>query len=382
MASVRNRSWTYNGETRQAWVVTYTDTAGKRRLITPKPNTKAEAQKIAKQIEKNPYRGNGFRPWTVQDLCENYLRICEQRMRDGEISRATVMGCANYVDNHIVPLIGKVKANSLTPLGVSEWIAGMRSGKSPRTALTITRAVGTLRLVLAEAARLELVKRNVIADVPPRKPKVVEGKVATLSKSDIKLLLKECAGPFGLIVKLALYTGMRSGEIRALVWANIDVEQGKIKILQSADRFGEMKSPKTKAGNREVPVPPKLMAELLRYKISHRFRPQSDFVFEGKIAGRTSKIKPVSHGHIHTKWRQLQRKVFGKDQGGRFHFHALRHAAASLFIEQGLTPQQVKFVMGHTSVRMTFDRYGYLFPEDQAAHTASRAIESSLSGEA
>jgi integrase len=42
--------------------------------------------------------------------------------------------------------------------------------------------------------------------------------------------------------------------------------------------------------------------------------------------------------------------------------HALRHAAASLFIEQGFTPKRVQALMGHSSIQVTFDTYGHLFP--------------------
>jgi integrase len=49
-------------------------------------------------------------------------------------------------------------------------------------------------------------------------------------------------------------------------------------------------------------------------------------------------------------------------------FHALRHAAASLFIEQGWTPKKVQSLMGHSSIQVTFDIYGHLYsdPEDDA----------------
>jgi integrase len=46
-----------------------------------------------------------------------------------------------------------------------------------------------------------------------------------------------------------------------------------------------------------------------------------------------------------------------------YKFHALRHAAASLFIELGWQPKRVQAVMGHSSITMTFDRYGHLFPQ-------------------
>jgi integrase len=60
----------------------------------------------------------------------------------------------------------------------------------------------------------------------------------------------------------------------------------------------------------------------------------------------------------------------GWEAGSEYGLHALRHAAAALFIEQGMSPKRVQTIMGHSSVRLTYDVYGYLFPsedEDQAA---------------
>ena len=54
----------------------------------------------------------------------------------------------------------------------------------------------------------------------------------------------------------------------------------------------------------------------------------------------------------------------------RYGLHSLRHAAASLFIEQGFSPKRVQALMGHSTIQMTFDVYGHLFPsadDDQVA---------------
>ncbi|MZR31504.1 tyrosine-type recombinase/integrase [Sneathiella litorea] len=62
----------------------------------------------------------------------------------------------------------------------------------------------------------------------------------------------------------------------------------------------------------------------------------------------------------------------------KFGFHSLRHAAASLFIEQGWTPKKIQVLLGHSSINMTFDVYGHLFhnPEEDVAQMAK--MESDL----
>jgi integrase len=60
----------------------------------------------------------------------------------------------------------------------------------------------------------------------------------------------------------------------------------------------------------------------------------------------------------------------------KYGLHSFRHAAASLFIEQGFGPKRVQSLMGHSTIQMTFDVYGHLWPaaaDDQAAMTQLQA---------
>jgi integrase len=65
-----------------------------------------------------------------------------------------------------------------------------------------------------------------------------------------------------------------------------------------------------------------------------------------------------------------QRRAGLVDAAGKplYHFHLLRHFACSLFIDAGFAPKRVQAIMGHSSITMTFDHYGHLFPspEDDA----------------
>lgn len=95
------------------------------------------------------------------------------------------------------------------------------------------------------------------------------------------------------------------------------------------------------------------------------------------------KGKPLSH-HILIKNVvgpiQIAAKVStgGDDPAPRYGMHAFRHAAASLWIEQGLNPKRIQTLMGHSSIQVTFDTYGHLFDSsDQDAREAA-AIETAL----
>jgi integrase len=64
----------------------------------------------------------------------------------------------------------------------------------------------------------------------------------------------------------------------------------------------------------------------------------------------------------------------------KYGLHALRHAAASLFIEQGFSPKRVQSLMGHSSIGMTFDTYGHLFPSKDDDAAAMQQLQARLVG--
>jgi integrase len=90
-----------------------------------------------------------------------------------------------------------------------------------------------------------------------------------------------------------------------------------------------------------------------------------DLVFPNTLG----KVQPLSN-IANRVWRPLQRQaglVDDKDEP-LFNFHALRHFAASLWIELGFSPKRLQALLGHSSVQMTFDRYGHLFPSAEDDH--------------
>ena len=67
------------------------------------------------------------------------------------------------------------------------------------------------------------------------------------------------------------------------------------------------------------------------------------------------------------------------DKGSpKFAIHSLRHAAASLFIEQGWNPKKIQTLLGHASITMTMDRYGHLFASPEEDLNLSERLESDL----
>src|SRR5207253_3614739 len=153
----------------------------------------------------------------------------------------------------------------------------------------------------------------------------------------------------------------RWGELIGLRRRNVDLANRAIVVVEQMVFIeGQFvrKAPKTRAGRRRVTIPT-LLAEMLDEQLRERSNPSADgLVFPNK---RGNPIHPSSFNGAH--WTPAK-KLVGL-QGVRF--HDLRHTAVALAIAQGAHPKAIQARMGHSSVQVTLDRYGHLFPELDAA---------------
>lgn len=154
---------------------------------------------------------------------------------------------------------------------------------------------------------------------------------------------------------IALFTGMRSGEIRHLRWVDVDLEGGSVRV-HSSD-FHETKSRKS----REVPLLTEARAAFDRRQEHRRSMPPSplDLVFPSP----TNRTKPFSRS-MTTYWWAHYRKEAGLDD--RATFHALRHTFASWAVQRGMPLIDLMKVMGHENIQTTMI-YAHVLPETAAA---------------
>jgi integrase len=190
---------------------------------------------------------------------------------------------------------------------------------------------------------------------------------------------KTCWQPF---ILTAVFSGMRSSELRGLVWQYIDLDRRIIRVRQRADFRNELGPPKSAAGYRDIPMAPLVAATLTAWKAAC---PSTSL----------NLVFPSRNGRIHTNsnihkqcWGPLQLAASvtqlcrqpdeGESVKPRFPFHALRHAAASLFIEQGWPAKKVQVLMGHSSIQVTFDIYGKLWTDHEGDLEAMALLEKKL----
>ncbi len=170
------------------------------------------------------------------------------------------------------------------------------------------------------------------------------------------------------MVNLAIYSGLRASELRGLPWSSLDLSRGTVNVEQRADAKGVIGPPKSAAGFRTIPLPAGAMKALKEWKLAcppHYM----DLVFP------SPKGKPLSHRVLSLN---IVEPVLEAAKVGPIGMHAFRHAAASLWIERGLNPKRIQYLMGHSSITLTFDTYGHLFDATEKGRDDADAIERAL----
>lgn len=163
---------------------------------------------------------------------------------------------------------------------------------------------------------------------------------------------------FGPLFTLALYSGMRPSEIRALAWRNVDFERCGVDLDQGADEFGKIGKLKSAAGYRFIALPDRALERLAGWR-GHCPAGDLDLVFpngQGKVE---------SHSNITNRgWKVLCARAGLMDSGrARYPWYCLRHTKASLEIGLGANPKEIQKTMGHENINITLDTYGHLFKD-------------------
>jgi integrase len=163
----------------------------------------------------------------------------------------------------------------------------------------------------------------------------------------------------------AFYAGLRRGELRALLWSDVDLAGGLIRVERSMDSYGDDGEPKSRAGRRSIPI----VAALRDLLVEHRLVTRRDV---GLVFGSnaTSPFTPTAvRKRALTAWRRVGLEPIG--------LHECRHTFASLLIAAGVNAKAITAYLGHASIQTTFDLYGHLMPgnEDEAVALVDAYLE-------
>jgi integrase len=377
--SVRKREWvTRSGEEREAWVCAYTDGQGDRHIQTF--DRKKDADAFQASVKVDVGRGVHTAPSksiTVAEGCRLWL---ETGAANG-LERTTLDSYRQHASLHIVPLLGGVKLSALTTAAIRDLEDKLRAKKvSP---VMVRRVLTSLGSMLADAQERGLVAQNVVRnlrsnrrgkDTKRRDGKLKVG-VDIPTREEIRALVEHLSGRWRPLLLCAIFTGLRASELRGLTWADVDLRRGELHVRQRADRYGVIGKPKSHAGERTVPLSPMVVNTLREWKAKCP-------------KGTLGLVFPNGAGNVENHQNILQRGFFpaqvaagitdAKGNAKYTGLHALRHFYASWCINRRadggleLPLKNVQERLGHSTVVLTSDRYGHLFPRgDDTAELAA-----------
>lgn len=385
MASIYKRTWTSKGVKKSAWVFDYKDSAGIKRRKTFTTRKKAEAWSVdALHQVKQGVHTPASTSIAVSEGFDMWITACEA---DG-LEYGTIKQRKEHKTLHVDPFIGGTKLAALTAPGLYDLDDKLRkAGRSLsmrrkvmtniKTMLTFCQGKGKVAQNVALAVKI---KADDQRDVAP-----VRAGVDFPDRDELRTILDKATGRWRPLAIAAVFTGMRASELRGLPWCNVDLDKAVIHVRQRADQWGTIGKPKSKAGNRDIPLTPMAVNALRQWKDEC---PKGDdgLVFPNG-AGNVESHQNIAHRF----WEPFQlANGMAVDSGekdeqgspvleGKYGLHALRHAAASLFIAHlGWTPKRVQTVMGHSSIKMTFDLYGHLFEDREADAEAMKRLEAAI----
>lgn len=288
----------------------------------------------------------------------------------------------NHIRFHIIPYVGQIKLAKLTGRDIQKMYNDVRDhGRIPKgpndkrdkslSASYIRSLHRMFHMCMERAVKEQLIIRNPCNDVVL--PKVEKKEIMILKPEHMKDYLAEADRRGVLpIFFLELCSGLRKGELVALLWSDLDVERRTISVSKQAVRVkgGGVKvtTPKTATSIRVESIPQKAVELLVA---EHEKHPDNPYLFPSPVTG--DMYYPDAIAAVHTKIL----RTLGLEHT---RFHALRHTFASVALQNGVDIRTVSGMLGHADPGFTLRTYTHTMNslQVQAAETMGAVMSQNL----
>ena len=339
------------------WVgATYaeTNTGGRKRVVVY-GRSRAEARQKLADLQKELDVGLRVpvENWNLQGYLEHWLETVVRPNR----APKTYQGYELVVRRHIGPRLGRRKLRALTVRDVRLMCQQLAAtGMAPRG---VQFAHAVLRAGLQNAVRDELLTRNVARLVQVQAPTYEVGRGLTPDEAR-RLLAAARSERLSALFVLAVYLGLRRGELLGLQWEHVDLDAETLQVVQTLQRVGgqlRLKPPKTRQSRRTVPLPPPVVEALRAHKVAQgkeRLAAGADWQDTGMVFASLVGT-PMEPDNLRRSWYRV-RSVLPEP---RPRFHDLRHTCVTLLLTEGVAPHIVQQIVGHSAIDVTMTIYAH-----------------------
>jgi integrase len=331
---------------------------------------------------------------TVRVACEKWLTTCEL---DG-LASATRKQYAGHVHNHVIPaklggrksvILGDVLLTRLSRPLITDFRDHLLKTNSHATARKIWVS---FKAMLSDAETRGLIGHNPAAPIFIKEDERGHMQDMALRQfpqpAEIRGIIETATGRMKSLLTVAAFVGLRSLELRGLYWEDCDFVKHRINVRRRADETNKIGPLKSKAAHRSIPMTPEVEKVLREWRGTC---PRQDgklvLVFPnglGKVQAHNHLIEwgyhpvQVQAGIVTPRLGSDGKPELGKDGQSimiaKYGLHDLRHFFASWLInELRCNPNKVKTLVGHASIKLTYDIYGHLFDDDDGDNLAFAA---------
>ena len=351
MAHIQHRSGR-----RRPWQVRYRDPAGQERARSFLK--KVDANRFAVTVEADILRGEWTDPrlskTTVAEWSERWYRT------KSSLKPKTLVGYDSNLRVHVLSAFGDYELRHIDRMAVEEWVADLQaSGLGPSAIRQARQVLNSIMKLAVEAGYLLV---NPVTGV--KAPRQNDREMLFLSAEEVERLAAAIRPPYATLVYLLAYGGLRWGEAVAVRRKRCQLLRSRVEVAESlTEARGRLEFGTTKTHQRRMVVIPGFLRELLAAHLAAKVSDDSEALIFTSLEGQ-----PLRNSNFRRRvWHRAIADA-GLEEGLRI--HDLRHTCASLLIAQGAHPKAIQVHLGHSSISVTMDRYGHLFPSDMEALAA------------
>lgn len=330
----------------RGWEARYRTPEGKERsrVFTTKRDAERFLARVAVDLQRGTWHDPQLGKVTFGEYVDEWLEST-RHLRPG--TRANV---ESRLRRHIVPTFGAFPIATIQPATVRGWVATMvDDGLSPSS---VKATYGTFARIMKTAEVDGFIARSPCLGVSlPRETSHQE--MHFLDPTQVQALAAVIDERYAALVFMAAYTGLRWGELAGLRVDRVNFLRGTVNVVEALTEVnGNVEIGPTKTGAHRTVSLPRFLVEMLA---SHVRRCPSDT----GLLFTSAEGRPLRRNFYRRHFKPAAAAAGLPDA---LRFHDLRHTCAAMLIAQGAHPKEIQERLGHSTIRLTFDRYGHLLP--------------------